>query len=100
MAARISNPGRVRRVVTPHPGGWIQIKEERQHRYRIYVIPDSLTHFQCLVVDHERDSGGWLEDEHASFGGALTTALRINRDPQHQAFGAPIITEMGDGGVS
>lgn len=92
MAAHIVAPARIRRTFSPQPGGWVKVKEERRHRYRICVIPDGADSFQCLVVDHDGDSGAWIEIELVEFGEALTTALAVNRDPAHQAFGAPIMT--------
>lgn len=100
MAAHILAPARVRRTISPQPGGWVKVQEERRHRYRICVIPDGSDSFQCLVVDHDGDSGAWIEIELVGFGEALTTALHVNRDPAHQAFGAPIITRPAEGGAA
>lgn len=97
MAAHILTPGRVRRI-SPQPGGWVKAQEERRHRYCICVIPDGPASFQCLVVDQGGDSGAWIEIELVGFGEALTTALHVNRDPAHQAFGAPIMTQPAEGG--
>ncbi|GLI21667.1 hypothetical protein GGQ86_001029 [Xanthobacter flavus] len=100
MVAHILAPARVRRAVSPHANGWVQAQEERRHRYRICVIPDGPDSFQCLVVDHDGDSGAWIEIELVGFGEAVTTALHVNRDPAHQAFGAPIMMRPAVGGAA
>ena len=91
MVAHILTPSRVERTVSPQPSGWVKAQDERRHRYRICIIPDGVDSFQCLVVDHDGDSGAWIEVELVGFGEAVTTALHVNRDPAHQAFGAPIM---------
>ncbi|MFG1211029.1 hypothetical protein V5F72_01245 [Xanthobacter flavus] len=100
MMAHILAPARAPRTISPHANGWVKAHEERRHRYRICVIPDGADSFQCLVVDHDGDSGAWIEIELVGFGEAVTTALHVNRDPAHQAFGAPIMMRPADGGAA
>lgn len=100
MAAHILTPARVRRTISPQPDDRVQVQERRRHRYRICVIPDGPDSFQCLVVDHDGDSGAWIEIELVGFGEAVTTALDVNRDPAHQAFGAPIMMRPAVGGAA
>lgn len=100
MVALILAPAFTRRANGPQPDDWVQLQEKRRHRYRICVIPDGPDSFQCLVVDHDGDSGAWIEIELVGFGEAVTTALDVNRDPAHQAFGAPIMMRPADGGAA
>ena len=78
---------RVHAVELPKP------RVRRRHRYSINVRLDGEGTFECLIVDHGGDSGGFQEAAWTSFGQALTTALRTACDRQHVAFGAPIFME-------
>lgn len=100
MVAHILAPARAPRTISPQADGCVEAQQGRRHRYRICVIPDGPDSFQCLVVDHDGDSGAWIEVELVGFGEAVTTALDVNRDPAHQAFGAPIMMRPAVGGAA
>lgn len=71
----------------------IQAAKRRQpHRYGVHVRPD-MDGWECLVVDHGGDSGGWQEATDASWTEAFFAALEITREPTHHAFGAPLYFE-------